>query len=1203
MHKKPPNDSPSTAPSPAGGGGHSERPHPVLTPSNWGRDAVVRGTELADTQARQEALNPTHSFIVQAPAGSGKTELLTQRYLRLLTTVEQPEQILAITFTRKAASEMRNRILQSLTRARDTARPDKEHEAQNWELAQAALQADQQRGWQLQTHPARLRIQTIDALNASLAKRLPMLAGMGASMEIAQDRWPIYESVCERLLEQLGDGSGDSLHLETVLLHLANRVPDFVKMLCDLLARRDHWLPLLISHRQDADLRDSIEATLHAAIEHHLQLLLSELPADTHAELAELAAFGANNRLNNGAKESVVEYLEACRSLVHLPPVAAQALTAWRGIALMVCTTEGEFYKKLTKTQGFPADQKPINQRMTALLNDLRAIPGLNERFANLHSLPAANFSDAQWQVLQALLQLLPKAVSELMLEFQAIGQVDYVELSLRALQALGTPDQPTDTALALDAKLQHILLDEFQDTSITQMSLLRMLTAGWSEGDGRTVFCVGDPMQSIYRFRQAEVGLFLEMQQHGLPQVLVKPLQLQTNFRSTQPIVDWVNSCFPHIMPTHDDAELGAVHYSPSQPRPDAASNGMVQMHAAIEHSPQQEAVQIRVLVQHALQSDAKQTIAILVSGRSHVGPIARELKLANIAFNAVDIERLQDRPLVQDLIALTRALLHLADRTAWLACLRAPWCGLSLADLHALAAGDKEQTMLSLLNAQVTHTASDVGADPRVGPSSTPVNSEGLTGCLGSPGGGHWFAPTGASTTLSHEGQHRLQYFTSVMNAAIAERARHSLRDWVEKTWLALYGPACLRAANELDDADAYFARLDELEIAGDLADSTRLEAQLSSLYATSGSGTARVEIMTIHKSKGLEFDVVILPSLHRTGGRDSTRLLRWTRLTGLDADGLVLAPPSAKGDDSDSVYQWLAELEKQRARYESQRLLYVAVTRAKRELHLFGSVGVNKDGDAPKEPRSGSLLALLWPQVDSDFTRAIVSHQPAISGMSTATRPSLRRLPLNWTAPTPDPALAGERSNNVINAEAQPEFDWVGETSRHVGTVVHAELERLVKLPSAQMQQWNASARRSQLLLRLAELGVPEVLRAAACERVVQAIKHTLSDPKGRWILGLDVQHKEAASEIALTGVLNGTVINSIIDRSFVDEHGTRWIIDFKTSSHEGGGRETFLQSEVERYRNQMDRYAKLMRAWQPQPVKTALYFPLMGEWREV
>lgn len=1115
-----------------------------------------------DKPIRDHALHPGRSCIVQAPAGSGKTELLTQRYLRLLATVERPEQILAITFTRKAASEMRNRILQSLARARSSGRPSREHEAQNWDLAQAALQADGQRGWRLETHPARLRILTIDALNASLARRLPMLARMGASMEIAQDQWPLYEAVCVRLLEQLGDGDAGGRHLETVLLHLANRVPDFVQMLCDLLARRDHWLPLLMSHRDTAELRASIEATLRAAIEHHLRRLHDELPADIHAELAELAAYSARNRLKNGARDNDAGFLSACGGLQTLPAIAADALDAWRGLAMVICRKEGGFYASLTKTQGFPADNQDAKQRMLALLNALRDMPGLDLLVTGLHQLPSPWFSDSQWQVLQALLQLLPRAVSELMLEFQATGQVDYVELSLRALQTLGTEEQPTDTALALDARLQHVLVDEFQDTSITQMSLLRLLTAGWSEGDGRTVFCVGDPMQSIYRFRQAEVGLFLEMQAHGLPGVEIESLRLQTNFRSTRPIVRWVNAVFPQVMPAHNDAELGAVRYSASLARPDAAELGGVHLHAAIDRSPQQEARQITALVQRSLHSDAQQKIAILVSSRSHAGLIARELKQADIAFNAVEIERLQDRSLVQDLIALTRALLHPGDRAAWLACLRAPWCGLNLADMHALAAADKEQTVHDLL----------LGA---------------------------------GIARLSAAGQQRIQQFTTMITTALDARARHALRDWVERTWLALHGPACLRAANELEDADAYFARLDALEAAGDLEDVTRLETQLDNLFAVSGSSLdARVEIMTIHKSKGLEFDVVILPSLHRVGGRDRTRLLRWTRLTGLNADGLVLAPPGARGADGDTIYQWLAELEQQRAQHESGRLLYVATTRARRELHLFGSATLNKEGDAPRTPREGCLLRLLWPRVAADFARTAQEQKPAEPAGAARPQTILRRLPLDWRAPAADAAIPGTSNDNMLDTEERPEFDWAGETSRHIGTVVHAELERLVKLPAAELRQWQAGTRQPQWLLQLAELGVPETLRESACGRVTQAIERTLSDPKGRWILGLDAAHRDAAAEIALTGVLNGTVINSVIDRSFIDELGVRWVIDFKTSSHEGGDREAFLQSEVARYRQQMERYAGLMRAWKPdEPVKAALYFPLLGEWREM
>ena len=182
---------------------------------------------ISDAAARSAALDPRRSFIVQAPAGSGKTELLTQRYLRLLATVESPEQILAITFTRKAAAEMRARILQALQSA-DAPPPESPHKRSTWELARAVRAVDAERGWQLMQHPARLRIQTIDALNASLARRLPVVAGTGAALEPTTDTSPLYELAGRRLLERLGDGSAVAAHLEVLVMHLGNRVERLV---------------------------------------------------------------------------------------------------------------------------------------------------------------------------------------------------------------------------------------------------------------------------------------------------------------------------------------------------------------------------------------------------------------------------------------------------------------------------------------------------------------------------------------------------------------------------------------------------------------------------------------------------------------------------------------------------------------------------------------------------------------------------------------------------------------------------------------------------------------------------------------------------------------------------------------------------------------------------------------------------------------
>jgi len=103
---------------------------------------------------------------------------------------------------------------------------------------------------------------------------------------------------------------------------------------------------------------------------------------------------------------------------------------------------------------------------------------------------------------------------------------------------------------LRLDYRLQHILVDEFQDTSSAQLELVRLLTAGWQTGDGRSVFCVGDPMQSIYGFRQAEVRAFLELAEDGIGELRFDVQRLRDNFRSAKAVVEWINACFSRVLP-----------------------------------------------------------------------------------------------------------------------------------------------------------------------------------------------------------------------------------------------------------------------------------------------------------------------------------------------------------------------------------------------------------------------------------------------------------------------------------------------------------------------------------------------------------------------------------------------------------------------------------------------------------------------------
>jgi len=176
-----------------------------------------------------------------------------------------------------------------------------------------------------------------------------------------------------------------------------------------------------------------------------------------------------------------------------------------------------------------------MKQRMTALLDSLRGHEAFETALAELPLLPPPTYDEASWEVVESLSEVLMLAVAELKLEFTRRGEADFTEIAQGASRALGTAESPTDLALHLDYRIRHLLVDEFQDTSVSQHELLAKLTAGWQAGDGRTLFVVGDPMQSIYRFRQAEVGLYLRARHEGIGNVRLTPLALTVNFRSQQ--------------------------------------------------------------------------------------------------------------------------------------------------------------------------------------------------------------------------------------------------------------------------------------------------------------------------------------------------------------------------------------------------------------------------------------------------------------------------------------------------------------------------------------------------------------------------------------------------------------------------------------------------------------------------------------------
>lgn len=1061
---------------------------------------------VSDQPQRERALDPRHSFIVQAPAGSGKTELLIQRYLALLACVERPEQIAAITFTRKAAAEMRSRVLDAMSFARTQLRPGGGHKARTWDLARAVVERDARLGWRLENARERLRVQTIDALCASLARQMPVVSRFGAPPAIVEKAEALYAEAARNTVAALQDARDrDAEALELLLRHVDNDAFRAEQLLAGMLAKRDQWMPPLA---REEHMREALEAAIGDAV----------AQAVSHART-----------------------LATDERVPGIPP--HDDPIAWMGFANALLVKGGEWRSR-------PAGEPyAANARLRHALR-------------RIQKLPPARYTDEQWAALGAIRRALLRAAAELLLVFARRGQVDFIELSQAASRSLETEEGPTDLLLALDYRIHHILVDEFQDTSSSQLELLRKLTSGWEPGDGRTLFVVGDPMQSIYRFRHAEVALFLAAQRDGIGSVPLEALTLSANFRSQAGVVEWVNATFPAVMAPRDDLASGAVRYAPSEPVHARDGVGVV-YHAFDAGDGQAEAAQVLRLIAEGLEQPARDggkpsTVAVLVRSRTHLESIVAALDAAELRFRAIEIEPLGHRPVVRDLFALTRAIVHLADRTAWLAILRAPWCGLTLDDLHAIAA------------------------------SAQPILWETLVDDFALHG-------------VSADGLERIVRLREALAPSIGQRRRSTLRAAVETAWLALAGPACVELAADLDDADIYLDFLEENERAGRLEDLGAFEEGVAALFALPDPDASdRLQVMTIHRAKGLEFDTVIVPGLARVTPTDDPPLLMWLENVSQDRGagaGLLLAPINPTGGDDDPAYAFLREIEKEKARHECERLLYVAATRARRRLHLLACLGREHDGSV-KDPPGGSLLARLWPAIGPRFAECLATPNAAVQPRKAPAIPPsemLRRLARPVAIP-PMPPLAWSMPPQGARERAQIEFSWVGETARRVGSVVHRWLQAMAgdALRGWSVERVNGLA--AAIRAELRQAGVAEAELDNAARSVQRALANTLEDPRGRWLLG---PHRRAKREHRITAIVDGTPRALVIDRFFEDDEGNAWIVDYKTSAHEGGDLERFLAEEERRYRAQLEQYAGAMPG---RVTRLGLYFPLLRAWRE-
>lgn len=1096
--------------------------------------AAIAATNPHDGAARAYSIDPRRSMALLAPAGSGKTTQLLFRLLACLTVVERPEEILAITFTTKAAGEILERVTNALALAATGEEPTEAHEKPLYQLGRLVLERDQLLGWNLILNPARLRIMTFDAFCAYLAGKTPIMSGLGGG-KTTEDPALIYRrAILDTLTSVNADDTPEELRsaLEAVLSFARNRFETLVPMFAALLAKRDQWAGEIMS--LDIPLMESAVAEM---VSEHAEVAMSVLKRSPLFQAMDILKHASGIYAG-------FEWAANCPTLA----VDQPSLDYLRAFAEFALTSENTLRKSVNVKNGFPAGE-PLTKDMNGLLKDLKDDPcaeAYGEALVTLKTLPDLTYPLGSIEMCQHFTVILRYLLANLTVTFDATASIDFPEVAQRAIQSLGIGDEIGDALLDED-RITHLMVDEFQDTSPSQYMLLELLVQNWEHDDARSVFFCGDGFQSIYLFRAATVQLFINMvknQQFG-PKAL-EVHHLTVNFRSAPGVVEWNNQAYLKVFAESD------FPFVPSVPFRSMAGGVQVR---PVTTGPIGEAEEVVATIKQAMAEDPEQSIAILVRSRSGLKHILPVLKEAGIPAAGQDIDPIAESAPVSEVIALIRSLWHAADRTSWLTMLRAAFVGLSWDDCRVIAQGGK------LIR----------GA----------LNDEKVT------------------SALTQEGQARVTRLKDVLGR-IEASARGTELVWAAKAaWVALGGPATVDAV-EMADVETVFRVLAQHTTNGALQDPQAFFRALDNLYASPKAGV--VQVLTLHKSKGLEFDTVIIPGLNRTGAADETPLFYWRNLNGTFA----LAPNMGDQDETSPesrLFKFLGRQVKKDILDEVSRLAYVGTTRAKRNCYLFAAVD-KFDADKPIRVAPGSLLSALWPEVGEIFENAEPGY-PITADVSVEV-PSKARLESDYQVALPSGVFVPAASNDQIPTESEltdelKEGEGNDYRAKTIGIVYH----RIIELISKEgVEAWSNERVRSKaqaIASLLKREGYPAMDVPAGVARIQYLVERTINSEHGRWILK---SREEGGQEVQISSYRNSRWVHRYLDRPFVDD-GIYWIVDWKTPDcPEGMPLDHFLCREANRYAPKMREYKQAVQdAGITLPVKLALYLPAVDRLVEV
>ena len=873
---------------------------------------------LPDADARRNAVNPSLNIVLEASAGTGKTRVLVERYVNLLRAGVEPDHILAVTFTRKAAAEMRQRIVDRLKEASRLS----EFDAARWR--------------ELKERLGDIAVSTIDAFCLSLLREFPLEADVDPGFDLA-DATEVPRLVAESL--------------------------DQAFRICRAVAQDDDDVALVFAQLGERRLRGGIAALLDRRLvaPHALRRFLQKGPPDTTAESACAAAAERLRTVFTGVRDGLDAFLgdgpwkhpqfamlaEDVRALAagNIAFDSREAQAAFRALVdrlrAYFLTQDGRPRGDRFAGTGFTAEECDSPDAWKRHRASAAAIASLVAReIRDFRRDLNVVMSRGVWRIFAV-------AIDRYQRTLEAHALLDFSGVLERAVRLLKDLDEFSESRLRLEARHRHVLVDEFQDTSRAQWELVRQLVRSWGEGFGAasdalapSIFIVGDRKQSIYGFRDADVtvvdeaaGFIGALRPDGVP-----PQAITVSFRSTPEILRFVNDVFAAIVDGDDTAQT---------PRRDAfryAESDRFPIDAAETESP--VAFIAGDTVQAAAERVASEIVHLVDSAivRDRTTGVRRPARPADIAilFRSRDSHREFEAALdargvptyvykglgffeadeIQDAVALLR---YLAD---------------PLSPLRAAA----------LLRSRVVRLSD--AAVARLGPRTVEA--------ILSP------TPVLDATTLDAE------------DAQVLEQLRRSVPLWL--SWVDRLSPsdlldAVLRQAAyafELRGTRRLQARENLKKLRGlvrraqnrGYATLSRIADHLERLAVGDESNAAidavdAVSLMTVHAAKGLEFPIVFVVNMGRgTGGPRAP----------------IRVADDAGGDASVAIADYQSEADEDaqaREREESKRLLYVALTRARDRLYLSATV---KDGVC--RMGRGSLGEVLPAAVRARFVAAAAS-----------------------------------------------------------------------------------------------------------------------------------------------------------------------------------------------------------------------------------